>query len=87
MSDLVTITAERLKELEALEAKVKAKNEQKRIELQKYTDTPEKRLERVKRHIEKDRDAYNARRRERRRLAKEAAAAAKPPADGQHGSR
>lgn len=87
MSELVTITAERLKELETLEAKVKAKNEQKRIELQKYTDTPEKRLERVMRHIEKDRDAYNARRRERRRLAKEAAAAAKPPADGQHGSR
>jgi hypothetical protein len=84
MSDLVTITAERLKELEALEAKVKAKNEQKRIELQKYTDTPEKVLERVKRHIEKDRDAYNARRRERRRLAKEAAAA---PVDGQQVSR
>ena len=41
---------------------------------------PEKALERVKRHIEKDRDAYNARRRERRRLAKEAAGGLITPA-------
>ena len=81
MSDLVTITAERLKELEALEAKVKAHNIKDAKRLNEYNNAhPEKVLERVKRHIEKDRDAYNARRRERRRLAKEAAAAAaKPP--------
>ena len=80
MSETVTITLERLNELEALEEKVKAKNIQTRIKLMKYTDTPEKRLERMTRYIEKDRDAYNAKRREKRRLAKEAAAAAaKPP--------
>lgn len=82
MSDTVTITVERLKELEALEEKVMAKNIQTRIKLMKYTDTPEKKLERMSRYIEKDRDAYNAKRREKRRLAKEAAAtaAANPPA-------
>ena len=80
MSETVTITLERLNELEALEEKVNAKNIQTRIKLMKYTDTPEKRLERMTRYIEKDRDAYNAKRREKRRLAKEAAAAAaKPP--------
>lgn len=44
---------------------------------------PEKVLARVNKYINKDRDAYNARRRELRRLKKEAAAAAaNPPADG-----
>ena len=71
-----TITVERLQELEALEAKIKMKNEEDAKRLNAYnTAHPEKRLARVLRHIEKDRDAYNARRRERRRLAKEAAAA------------
>lgn len=81
MSDCetVTISKERLTQLEALEAKVKAKNTAKHIELQKYTDTPAKKLARVIRHIDKDRDAYNARRREKRALAKEAAAAATNP--------
>jgi DNA gyrase/topoisomerase IV subunit A len=87
MADTVTISVERLKELESLEAEVKAKKLQKHIDLKKYTDTPERRLERVKKHIDKDRDAYNARRRERRRLAKEAAAAAaNPPVDGNQGA-
>jgi hypothetical protein len=68
MSDLVTITAGRLKELEALEAKVKEHNMKDAKRLNAYNKAhPEKVLERVKRHIEKDRDAYNARRRERRR--------------------
>ena len=80
MSGLVTITAERLQELEAMEAKIKVKNEKDTKRLNAYNIAhPEKRMARVLRHIEKDRDAYNARRRERRRLAKEAAAAAKPP--------
>lgn len=46
---------------------------------------PEKVLARVNKYINKDRDAYNARRRERRRLKKEAAAAAataESPVDG-----
>jgi len=82
MSETVTITVERLKELEALEAKVKAQNIKDVKRLNDYNNAhPEKRLARVVRHIEKDRDAYNARRRERRRLAKEAAAAA-PPVEG-----
>ena len=81
MSETVTISAARLQELEALEAKIKAKNEKDTQRLNAYNDAhPEKRTARVLRHIEKDRDAYNARRRERRRLAKEAAA--KPPVDG-----
>jgi len=79
MSETVTITKERLQELEALEAKVKEKNKHTRQILQQYTDTPEKKLERMNRYINKDRDAYNAKRREKRRLAKEAAAAAANP--------
>ena len=83
MSDTVTITIERLKELEAaaaavpiLKEKLKKANHSDPDRINAYNKAhPEKVLERVKRHIEKDRDAYNARRRERRRLAKEAAAA------------
>jgi hypothetical protein len=90
MSTLVTITAERLKELEAaaaavpiLKEKLKKANHSDPDRINAYNKAhPEKVLERVKRHIEKDRDAYNARRRERRRLAKEAAAAAAAPAGG-----
>jgi len=91
MSETVTITIERLKELEAaaeavpiLKEKLKKANHCDPDRINAYNKAhPEKVLERVKRHIEKDRDAYNARRRERRRLAKEAAAAAaKPPGAG-----
>lgn len=70
-----TITVERLQELEALEAKIKvqqAKDLQRLIKHDKMH--PERVLERTKRYQNKDRDAYNARRRERRRLAREAAA-------------
>jgi hypothetical protein len=77
MSELVTITAERLKALEAIEAKVKAQQAQDLKRLAAYDKAhPDKVLERVKRYQNKDRDAYNARRRELRRLAKAAAAAA-----------
>ncbi len=83
MSETVTITVERLKELEAAAAalpiikdKLKKANHSNPERLIAYNKAhPEKAAERVKRHIEKDRDAYNAKRRERRRLAKEAAAA------------
>lgn len=79
MSELVQITAERLKALEAIEAKVKAQQAQDLKRLAAYDKAhPDKVLERVKRYQNKDRDAYNARRRELRRLAKAAAV----PADG-----
>ena len=88
MSETVTISAARLQELEAaaaavpiLKEKLKKANHSDPARVNAYNKAhPEKVLERVKRHIEKDRDAYNARRRERRRLAKEAVA--KPPAEG-----
>jgi len=77
MSETVTITAARLQELEALEAKVKEQQAQDLKRLAAYDKAhPDKVLERVKRYQNKDRDAYNARRRELRRLAKAAAAAA-----------
>jgi hypothetical protein len=84
MSDTVTITVERLKELEKYEARIKAKNAKDTIRLMEYDKAhPEKVLERTKRYKDKDRDAYNARRRELRKLKKEAAeAAAKTPGDG-----
>ena len=80
MSETVTISAARLQELEAaaaavpiLKEKLKKANHCDIDKINAYNKAhPEKVLERVKRHIEKDRDAYNARRRERRRLAKEA---------------
>ena len=86
MSETVTITVERLKELEKYEAKIKAKNAKDTIRLMEYDKAhPEKVLERTKRYKDKDRDAYNARRRELRKLKKEAeaaAAATKSPGEG-----
>ena len=83
MSDLVTITVERLKKLEALEAKIKI---QQALDLKRLIAHdkahPERVLERAKRYQNKDRDAYNARRRELRRQKKEAAAAAAAAAPG-----
>ena len=77
MSDMVTITLERLKELEKYEAKVKAKNAKDTIRLMEYDKAhPEKVLERAKKYQDKNREAYNARRRELRKLKKEAAAEA-----------
>ena len=80
MSDLVTISAERLKELEAaaaaipiLKEKLKKANHCDIDKINAYNKAhPEKVLERVKRYQEKNRDAYNARRRELRKLKKEA---------------
>lgn len=86
MSETVTITLERLHELEKYEARIKAKNAKDTIRLAEYDKAhPEKVLERTKRYKDKDRDAYNARRRELRKLKKEAAAAeaaAETPGDG-----
>ena len=76
-TDMVTIPAARLAELEALEAKITTTNTE-RFEYLRNKDkaNPEKVRERVKRYKDKDRTAYNARRRELRRLKKAAAAAA-----------
>ena len=83
MSETVTITKERLAELEKYEARIKAKNAKDAKRLMEYDKAnPEKVLERAKKYQDKDRDAYNARRRELRKLKKEAVAAAKIPGDG-----
>lgn len=84
MTDVVTINVERLRQLEAIEAKVKAHNLKsltKLLEKKANSPTPihaptnkTTSTARVMRHIEKNRDEYNARRREKRRLLKEACA-------------
>jgi len=67
----VLISAARLAELEALEAKATARNEQKLAALKKYNkEHPEKAAARAKRFKELNRDVYNARRRELYRLKK-----------------
>ena len=77
MSDTVTITVERLKELEKYEAKVKAKYEKTLGSLREYDKAhPEKSAERSKRYKDANREAYNARRRELRKLKKEGASVA-----------
>lgn len=80
----VTIPAARLAELEAtiaeLREKLKKANHSDPTRLKAYNDAhPEKVKERVRKWQEKNREAYNARRRELRRLKREAAAAAKSP--------
>ena len=82
MAETVTISVERVQKLEALEKKVK-ETKKKSLDklLQKIAESPvpihveAKSTARVLRHIEKNREQYNARRRELRRLKKEAAAA------------
>jgi len=69
MTDTVTISVERLKELEDLEAKVKAKNAEDTKRLIEYDKThPGKAAERSKRCKERNHEAYLARRRELYRL-------------------
>ena len=71
--ETVVITLERLKQLEAQEAKIKAKNALKVKSLNEYNkEHPEKVLARVKRYQDLHRDKINARRRELRKLRKEA---------------
>lgn len=91
MSETVTISVARLQELEAaaaaaatLKERLKKANHCDPERLKAYNKAhPEKGLERVKKYQNKDRDAYNARRRELRRLKKEAvvltALAVNPP--------
>lgn len=69
MTDTVTISVERLKELEDMEAKVKAKNAEDTKRLIEYDKThPGKAAERSKRCKERNHEAYLARRRELYRL-------------------
>ena len=71
----VLVDATRLAKLEALEARARAQ-QVKDFERLRASDTSEKKQERVKRHRDKDRDAYNAKQRERRRIVKEQKVAA-----------
>lgn len=84
----VTISATRLAELEAAEAKVNARKEKSLARLAAYKEQhPESNLACVKRHIEKNRDAYNARRRELNRLKREGmvkGTALNPPENPRH---
>lgn len=84
-TEMVMVSAARLAELEALvdiTAEMKKKllkfNHSSIERLKKYKEThpdnAEKICERSQRYRERDREAYNARRREQRRLKKEAAA-------------
>lgn len=71
----VLVDATRLAKLEALEARARAQ-QVKDFERLRASDTTEKKQERVRRHRDKDRDAYNAKQRERRRFVKEQKVAA-----------
>ena len=71
----VLVDATRLAKLEALEARAHAQ-QVKDFERLRASDTTEKKQERVRRHRDKDRDAYNAKQRERRRIVKEQKVAA-----------
>ncbi|NDE17775.1 hypothetical protein EBZ80_22885 [bacterium] len=75
-TEMVTIPAARLAELEALETKIKEKKTSRLGYLRALDkeDTAQM-LARTQRYRNKDRDAYNARRRELYKKKKEAAAA------------
>jgi len=98
MAETVTISVERLQKLEALEKKVKETKKKSLDKLrQKIAESPvpihveAKSTARVLRHIEKNREEYNARRKELRMLRREVAAAEleksqqKPPVSEQTG--
>jgi hypothetical protein len=72
MSETITISAARLQELEAMEAKIKAKNEKDTLRIINYDkEHPGAAAVRSKRCKERHREEYNARRRELYRLKKE----------------
>lgn len=75
---MVTIPARRLAELEAAEARLTKRNHSNIERLKAYKEANPNREEspsneRVKRWYERNREEYNAKRREKRRQAKEAA--------------
>ena len=70
----ILISAERLAELETIEAKYKLEQEKKKERLKTLEEkrTPESHLKQVMKHYELHKDEINAKRREKRRLAREA---------------
>lgn len=80
-TEMVSISAARLAELEAAEAKVAKQREKNKEARRGYEQAhPDKSVARYTRWYASNREEINARRREKRRLKKEAAAAA--AADG-----
>lgn len=81
MESMVTITAARLAELEAAEARLKEQRAKNISKLNKFKEANPERVaeassERLKRWYTTNREEYNAKRREKYRIAKESAAAA-----------
>ncbi len=70
----VLVSAERLAELEAIEAKYKVDQEKKkeRLKMLEEKQSPESHRKRVMKHYEIHKDEINAKRREKRRLEREA---------------
>lgn len=77
----VIVSAERLAELEAIEARYKLDQEKKkeRLKMLEEKQTPESLKKRVMKHYEVHKDEINAKRREKRRLAREAAKKSETP--------
>ena len=74
----VLVSAERLAELEAIEARYKLDQEKKkeRLKMLEENQSPESHRKRVMKHYELHKDEINAKRREKRRLEREAKMAA-----------
>lgn len=75
----VIVSAERLAELEAIEAKYRVDQEKKkeRLRMLEENQSPESHRKRVMKHYELHKDEINAKRREKRRLARESKEAVK----------
>ena len=80
----VLVSAERLAELEAIEARYKIDQEKKkeRLKALEQQQTPDSLKKRVMKHYELHKDEINAKRREKRRLEREAKMAAETPGVG-----
>jgi hypothetical protein len=78
MDGVTTISVQELEELKAKAAKAETYSEQHKKGLDRLhkhdKEHPEKVNERMRKYLNKNREAYNARRRELRRLKKDAAA-------------
>ena len=84
---IVSVSAERLAELESIEAKYKVDQEKKkeRLKMLEERQTPDSHRKQALKHYETHKDEINAKRREKRRLAretKEAAEKSKTPGEG-----
>lgn len=85
MDGVITISVQELEELKRKATIADKCNTQKKKELDRLhnrdKEHPERVNERMRKYLDKNRDAYNARRRELRRLKKEAVAAAETSGD------